>query len=70
MKRWCPDALDVSRADRRTRRDLIWECLALQHQLAARSLGANMVRWLQSEIDDLIKGLSPARTAVMADDAA
>ena len=70
MKRWRPDALDVSGADRRTRRDLIWECVALRHQLATRSLGANMVRWLQSEIDDWIKELSPARTAVMADDAA
>jgi prophage regulatory protein len=34
-----------------------------------RSLGPNTVRWLQSEIDDWIKGLPPAHATVMADDA-
>jgi hypothetical protein len=30
MKRWYSDAIE---ADRRTRRDLIWECVALRHQV-------------------------------------
>src|SRR5215472_12206460 len=34
MKRWCPDAPEACGADRRTRHDLIWECVALRHQLA------------------------------------
>jgi hypothetical protein len=34
MKRWYPDALEACRADRHTREDLIWECVALRHQLA------------------------------------
>ena len=36
---------------------------------APRRLGPNTVRWLQSEIDDWIKGLPRAHATVMADDA-
>jgi|SRR5262249_20885667 len=39
-RRFCPmvgfyrNAIETARADRRARRALVWECVALQHQLA------------------------------------
>ena len=34
MKRRYRDAVEAGQADRRSRADLIWECVALRHQLA------------------------------------
>jgi len=33
MIRFCRDVIEAARADHRARRALIWECVALQHQL-------------------------------------
>jgi hypothetical protein len=41
-----PNAIETARADQRARRALVWECVALQHQLAAlRGSGARRPRF-------------------------
>ena len=37
MIRFCRDVIEAARADHRARRALVWECVALQHQLAVLS---------------------------------
>jgi hypothetical protein len=34
MLRFCRYVIETARADHRARRALVWECVALQHQLA------------------------------------
>jgi hypothetical protein len=34
MIRFCRDVIEAAPADHRARRALVWECVALQHQLA------------------------------------
>ena len=37
MIRFCRDVIEAARADHRARRALVWECVALQHQLVVLS---------------------------------
>jgi len=52
MIRFCLDVIEAARADHRARRALVWECVALQHQLAVlRHSGTRRPRF--SPIDRL-----------------